>query len=117
MKALILAASLAIMNVGALVAESGPRVALEAPHQYKEKLVRLLKQQFPEAEVIAAAVVRNNRLYLSVWSGGQVQVATLPFDRSLRSHLADLKNTKEGETKIGSVGPTRIVQREPGTNR
>jgi hypothetical protein len=115
MQALILAASLAMMNVGALVAESGPRVALEAPQQHKEKLMRLLKQQFPEAEVIAA-VVRNNRLYLSVWHGGQVQVATLPFDRSLRSHLADLKSTKEGETKIGSVGPTRMVQREPGTN-
>lgn len=115
MKALILAAGLAIMNVGPLVAESGPRVALEAPHQHKEKLVRLLKQQLPEAEVIAA-VVRNNRLYLSVWNGGQVQVATLPFDRSLRSQLTDLKNTKEGETKIGSVEPTRIVQREPGTN-
>jgi hypothetical protein len=77
--------------------------------------VQLLKQQFPEAEVIAA-VVRNNRLYLSVWHGGQMQVATLPFDRSLRSQLADLKNIKEGETKIGTVGPTRIVQREPGTN-
>ena len=116
MKTLILAASLAIMNVGVLVAESGTRVALEAPHQHKAKLVRLLKQQFPDAEAITA-VVRDNRLYLSVWKGGQAQVATLPFDGSLRSRLVGLKNTKERETKIGSVGPAQIVLREPGTDR
>ena len=116
MKALILAAILAIMNVSALVAESGPRVALNAPHQHKEKLVRLLKQQFPDAEAVAA-VVRNNRLYLSVWKGDQGQVATLPFDGSLRPLLAHLKNTKEGEIKIGNVGPAQIVLSEPGTDR
>jgi hypothetical protein len=112
MKAVILAASLAIMNVGALVAESAPRVALEAPHQHKAKLVRLLKQQFPDADAVTA-LVRNNKLYLSVWKGGQAQVATLPLDGSLRSRLAHLTNTKEVETKIGSVGPTQIVLREP----
>jgi hypothetical protein len=116
MKALILAASLAMVNVVALVAESGTRVALEAPHQHKEKLVRLLKQQFPDAEAITA-VVRNNKLYLCVWEGGQAHVATLPFDGSLRSQLADLNNTKKSETKIGSVGPAQVVVREPGTDR
>jgi hypothetical protein len=115
-KTLILAGVLAIANVGALVAESGTRVALEAPHQQKEKLVRLLKQRFPDAEAITA-VVRNNRLYLCVWDGGQAQVATLLFDGSLRSQLADLKKTKESETKIGSVGPAQVVLREPGTDR
>ena len=116
MKALILAASLAMVNVVALVAESGTRVALEAPHQHKEKLVRLLKQQFPNSEAVSA-VVRNNRLYLSVWKGDQAQVATLPFDDSLRQLLAHLKNTKEGETKIGRVGPAQIILCEPGTDR
>ena len=116
MKALILAASLAMVNVVALVAESGTRVALEAPHQHKEKLVRLLNLQFPDAEAITA-VVRNNKLYLSVWKGGQAQVATLPFDGSLRSQLADLNNTKKSETKMGSVGPAQVVVREPGTDR
>ena len=116
MKTLILAASLAIMNVGALVAESGTRIALEAPHQHKAKLVRLLKKQFSDAEAVTA-VVRDNRLYLCVWKGGQAQVATLPFDSSLRSQLADLNNTKERETKIGSVGPAQRVLRAPGTDR
>ena len=116
MKTLILAGVLAIVNVGALVAESATRVALEAPHQHKEKLVRLLKQRFPDAEAITA-VVRNNRLYLCVWDGGQAQVATLPFDASLRSQLAGLKNTKGSETKIGSVGPAQVVLREPGIDR
>ena len=78
MKALILATILAIVNVVALVAESGTRVALEAPHQHKEKLVRLLKQQFPDADAITA-VVMDNRLYLCVWDEGQAQVGTLLF--------------------------------------
>jgi hypothetical protein len=116
MKTLVVATILAIVNVGVLVAESATRVALEAPHQHKAKLVRLLKQQFPDAEAVTA-VVRDNRLYLSVWKGGQAQVATLPFDGSLRSRLVGLKNTKERETKIGSVGPAQIVLREPGTDR
>jgi hypothetical protein len=111
MKTLILAAGLAIMNVGAPIAESGTRVALEAPHQHKEKLMRLLKQQFPDAEAVMA-VVRDNRLYLCVWKGGEAQVATLPFDGSLRSQLADLKNTKERETRIGKrrIGSNSPVQ-------
>jgi hypothetical protein len=116
MKTLILAGVLAIVNVGALVAESGTRVALEAPHQHKEKLVRLLKQRFPDAEAITA-VVRDNRLYLCVWDSGQAQVGTLLFDGSLRSQLADLKNTKENETKSASVGPAKVVLRELGTKR
>src|SRR5262245_5293319 len=116
MKTLVLAASLALVNVGVLVAESGPRVALEAPHQHKAKLVRLLRQQFPDSEAVTA-IVRNNRLYLSVWKGDQAQVATFKFDGSLRTLLADLKSAKELETKIGSLGPGRVVQPEPGTNR
>jgi len=115
MKTLILAASLAIMNVGALVAQSGTRVALEAPHQHKAKLVRLLQQQFPDAQAVTA-IVRDKRLYLCVWKGDQAQVATLPFDDSLRIQLADLKNAKDRETKIGSVGSAQIVLREPGTD-
>ena len=116
MKTLILAASLAIMNVGALVAQSGTRVALEAPHQHKAKLVRLLQQQFPDAQAVTA-IVRDKRLYLCVWKGDQAQVATLPFDDSLRTQLADLKSAKERETKIGSLAPPQVIQCEPGSNR
>jgi hypothetical protein len=115
-KTLVLAASLALANVGALVAESGRRVALETPHQHKAKLVRLLQQQFPDSEGVTA-IVRDNRLYLCVWKGDQAQVATLQFDGSLRTQLADLKSAKERETKIGSLGPPQVIQCEPGINR
>ena len=104
------------MNLGVPVAESGTKVALEAPHQHKEKLVRLLRQQFPGAEAVTA-VVRGNRLYLCVWKGGQAQVATLPFDGSIRSQLADLNHAKEHETRIGSIGSAQIVQSKPRTDR
>jgi hypothetical protein len=116
MKTLILAASLALANVGALVAESGPRIALEAPHQHKAKLMRLLQQQFPDSAVVTA-VVRENKLHICVWKGDQAQVATLQFDGSLRTQLADLKNARKRETKIGGLGPAQIVQREHGTDR
>jgi hypothetical protein len=106
MKTLILAASLALANVDAMVAESGPRVAMEAPHQHKAKLVRLLQQQFPDSEAVTA-IVRDNRLYLCVWKGDQAQVAILKFDGSLRTQLADLRSAKERETKIGSLGPAQ----------
>ena len=116
MKTLVLAAGLALVNVGALLAELGPRVALEAPHQHKAKLVRLLQQQFSDSQAVTA-IVRDKRLFLCVWKGDQAQVAILHFDGSLRTQLAGLKSAKQLETKIGSLGPPQVIQCEPGINR